>query len=59
MQTMEVLPTRALEMIVLSSNQTNTFCGVGSHHQNGIAEKNQGYHILCSNIVVACKAHVS
>jgi hypothetical protein len=23
----------------VSSNQTITFCGVGSHHQNGIAER--------------------
>ncbi len=25
---------------VESPNQTFTFCGVGAHHQNGIAEKN-------------------
>jgi len=43
-----------------SSNQTITFCGVGSHHQNGIAEsKNKVIYTWWSNITSSCKAYVS
>jgi len=43
----------------VSSNQTITFCGVGSHHQNGIAERKIKDITLCSNFAIACKTIVS
>ena len=36
---MEDLPTRLFVDDVRAGHQTITFCGVGAHHQNGVAEQ--------------------
>ncbi len=37
MQIMGVFADKGFQDDCISCNQTITFCGVGSHHQNGIA----------------------
>ncbi len=39
MQTMVIFTDKGFIDDCTSSNQMITFCGVGSHHQNGIAER--------------------